>query len=114
MNSNYYDATTVSVNKFSANIFDNIYDWGLYLIEAILAFVMMGSCLILVGVIATHSFEIYGFKTCVHLGWVTYGITYFGILAICFFFFALGGLSYSFCQFYGDIITNQVSYISFS
>jgi hypothetical protein len=114
MNSNYYDAVSVSLSNFSSNVFDSIFNWALYLIQAILAFVIMGSVFMLMGVIATHCFEIYGCKTCVHLGWVSYGITYFGILIIGFFFFALGGLSYSFCQFYGGIINSQVSYTSFS
>lgn len=32
MNTNYYDSTTVSLNKFATDIFDSIYNWGIYLI----------------------------------------------------------------------------------
>jgi hypothetical protein len=55
------------------------------------------SFLLLMGVIATHNFEIFSCKTSVHLGWVAYGVTYFGIVAISFLFLALGGVSYTFC-----------------
>jgi hypothetical protein len=50
----------------------------------------------------------------VHLGWVTFGITYFGIVVIAFFFFGMGGLSYSFCQFYNGILTSQSSFNAFT
>ena len=75
---------------------------------------MVGSIFILIGVIATHCCEILSCKTCVHLGWVTYGITYFGIVVMAFFFFSMGGLSYSFCQFYGGMINSKTSYSSFT
>lgn len=74
---------------------------------------MVGSVMTLLGVITTHCCQMYACKTCVHLGWVTFGITYFGIVVIGFFFFALGGLSYSFCQFYSGLLTSQSSYSNF-
>lgn len=114
MNSNYFDASTASLNSFSSDVFESLFSWALYLMEAILAFIMVGSVLTLMGVIATHCFEMYSCKTCVHLGWVTFGVTYFGIVVICFFFFGLGGLSYSFCQFYSGILTSQSAYSAFT
>ncbi len=65
------------------------------------------------GVAATHGFEIYNCRNSVHIGWVAYGITYFGIVALTFIFFTLGGLSYTFCQYYGGIITNSSTYSQF-
>lgn len=32
MNSNYFDASVVSLNNFSADIFDSLFSWALYLI----------------------------------------------------------------------------------
>lgn len=32
MNSNYYDSSINSVNKFSQNVFDKVFNWALYLI----------------------------------------------------------------------------------
>jgi len=56
MTSNALNSITVSINEFSKDIFDNLFDWGLDLIEAVLAFIMIGSILILLGVLATHFF----------------------------------------------------------
>jgi len=100
MTTNFLDGITVAVGTFSSTVFDKIFNWGLYLIEGVLAFIMAASMLILLGVIATHSFELFSCKTSVHLGWIAYGITYFGVVAISFILLALGGMSYSFCQFY--------------
>jgi len=68
----------------------------------------------LLGISATHGFELYSCKTSVHLGWVAYGITYFGIVVISFIFLALGGISYSFCQFYGGLVTSNSSYVAYT
>ena len=112
MNENYFNDVSLSITNFSADIFDSIFDWALYLIEALLAFVVIASMLVLLGIVAIHFCDIYTCKTCVHLGWVTYGFTYFGILVIAFFFFSLGGLSYSFCEFYGGLIQSPNTYTS--
>lgn len=56
MNSNYYDSSTVSLNNFSQDVFDSLFSWALYLIQAILVFILLGSVLILMGVIAIHCF----------------------------------------------------------
>ncbi len=32
MNSNYFDSVTVSLDNFSTNIFESIFNWGIYLI----------------------------------------------------------------------------------
>ena len=49
-----------------------------------------------------------------HLGWVTFGLTYFGIVVMAFFLFGMGGLSYSFCQFYKNLLTDQAAYSSYA
>lgn len=50
----------------------------------------------------------------VHLGWVAYGVTYFGVAALCFIFFSFGGISYQFCQFYGGMISSNSSFNNFA
>jgi hypothetical protein len=45
---------------------------------------------------------------------VAYGVTYFGVIALCFIFFSFGGVSYQFCQFYGSLINNSTSYVSYA
>jgi hypothetical protein len=107
MTTNFLDGITIAVDTFSNTVFDKIFNWGLYLIQGVLAFIVAASILILLGVVATHSFELLSCKASVHLGWIAYGITYFGIIAISFMLLSLGGISYSFCQFYEGIILNQ-------
>lgn len=41
------------------------------------------------------------------MGWLIYGISYYGIITLCVAFFSLGGISYTFCQFYGGLVENQ-------
>lgn len=108
-NSNYLDAINVSLDSFSASIFDSLFNWGLYLIQGILGFVLAASLLIILGILGTHWFQLYSCKTIVHLGWVAYGVTYFGVVALCFIFFSLGGISYQFCTFYSSLVSNKVS-----
>ena len=55
-NTNYLDSIQVSIASFSSNIFDSVFNWGLYLIQGILGFVLAASLLILVGIIGTHFF----------------------------------------------------------
>jgi hypothetical protein len=39
---------------------------------------------------------------------------YFGIIALSFIFFSVGGISYSFCKFYGGIVQKKASLTTFS
>lgn len=102
-----------SLDSFSNAVFDQIFSWILYLIEGMIGFILVGSLLCILGSIATHSFDIFACRTTVHIGWVIYGLTYFGIIVLTFLFFALGGLSYTFCDFYGSMINSQSSFSTF-
>jgi hypothetical protein len=113
-NSNYLDAINLSLDAFSVTLFDNLFNWGLYLIQGILGFVLAASFLIILGILGTHWFELYNCKTIVHLGWVAYGVTYFGIVALCFLFFSFGGVSYQFCQFYGSLVSSKTSFNTYA
>ena len=55
-----------------------------------------------------------GCKTSVHLGWIIYGVTYFGVVVLTFNFFAMGGIVFNFCEWYSDVINHQSSFISYS
>ena len=107
LNAKYLTSIQVSLDAFSKNMFDNIFNWGLYLIQAILGFILAASILLIMGIVATHSLELHGCRTSVHLGWVTFGITYFGVIALCFIFFSFGGVSYQFCQFYSGLVQSN-------
>ena len=49
-----------------------------------------------------------------HLGWIIYGVTYFGVVVLTFNFFAMGGIVFNFCEWYSDVINHQSSFISYS
>ena len=101
LNANYLTSIRVQLDTFTSNVFDSAFNWGLYLIQAVLGFILASSLLIILGAIAIYFFDLYGCTKTVHCGWFCYGIMYFGIVAICFAFFSFGGVSYQFCQFYG-------------
>jgi len=54
--SNALNTVIVSINEFSSDVFDNLFNWGLYLIEALLGFIVVASFLIILGVLTTHWF----------------------------------------------------------
>lgn len=85
----------------------------LYLIQGVLMFVLIGSILVLLGVLGTYYFEIFGCKSCVHLGWIIYGFMYFGVMALAFMLFAMGGVGYTFCQFYGGLVNSKTQLTAF-
>lgn len=97
LNSNYITSIQVSLDAFNKALFDQVFNWGLYLIQGIMAFILTASLLLILGIVATHCFELYTCKTSVHLGWVAYGVTYFGIVMLTFAFLSFGGISYQFC-----------------
>lgn len=102
----YITSAVASITTFSQNVFDNFFPKLLYFIQGVLAVIITCSLLILLGAFSTHYFDIHECKACVHIGWIFYGLMYFGIIALCFAFFAVGGVSYSFCKFYGGLIQN--------
>lgn len=71
---------------------------------------MAASLLIILGVVSTHLFDILACKSMVNLGWVLYGITYFGVIAIVFVFLAMGNLGYTFCSYYNSMINTRASF----
>jgi ABC-type multidrug transport system fused ATPase/permease subunit len=106
-NAGYLKTAQTSIDKFSTSVLDGAFSELIYFIQGVLALILVCSILILFGVLATHYLDIYSCKTCVQLGWILYGLLYFGILALCFIFFALGGISYTFCKFYGGLVNNN-------
>ena len=54
-NQNYLTSIQVSIDAFSNSMFDNLFNWGLYLIQGILGFVLAASLLLILGIISTHS-----------------------------------------------------------
>ena len=74
--------------------------YGLYSLEAIFAFILLGTMLSLLGILATFVFDIISCKKLVLTGWVIFGFFYFAIVVILVVFLGIGGVSYSFCGFF--------------
>lgn len=98
------------MNKFSADLFAKVFDWGLYIIEGVVGFVLAASVFILFGVISTHVLDILACRTMVNLGWVIYGLMYFGIIILVFIFLQAGSIAYGFCSYFDGMVTDQVQF----
>lgn len=81
----------------------------MYLSQGVLVLVLVSSFLIFLGALGTHHFELFNCKACVHLGWLLYGLLYFGVLVLCYTFLVVGGISFAFCQFYGGVVSSKAS-----
>jgi len=78
--------------------------------ETVFGVVLAGSLVILLGLVATHVFDVLACRNMVHLGWAVYGISYVGVIAITFFVLSVGGISYNFCTYFNEMLTVPVSY----
>ena len=68
--------------------------------QAVWGLALTGSLLILLGMAATHAFEILSCRKMVHLGWTIYGVSYIGVIAVTFFLVSVGSISYNFCNYF--------------
>ncbi len=95
---------------FSSEYFAKLFDWGLYVIEGVVGFILAASVFVLFGVISTHVLDILSCRTMVALGWVIYGITYFGVIALVFAFLSVGSIGYSFCNYFDLMVNDKVEF----
>lgn len=75
--------------------------------EGVVGFILAGSIFIIFGAISTQILDILACRTLVNLGWVIYGITYFGIIILTFVFLSGGGLAYQVCNYYDGMLSSQ-------
>jgi hypothetical protein len=83
------------------------FDWGIYAIEGLTGFILAASVFILLGTISVHILDILACRTMVHVGWIIYAITYFGIIGLTYAFLSGGSIAFSFCNYYDGMLTNQ-------
>ena len=69
-------------------------------------FILAGSVFILFGVVSTHVLDIMACRAMVNLGWVIYGVMYFGVVVLVFLFLSGGSIAYSFCNYFDQMVTN--------
>lgn len=98
------------LNTFSSEYFAKFFDWGLYVIEGVIGFILAASVFILFGVISTHVLDIIACRTMVTLGWVIYGIMYFGIVILVFAFLSAGSIGYQFCNYFDSMVSDEVEF----
>ena len=99
-----------NMDLFKASFFDNITDWGIYVLEVIIGFILVASLAILIGTVSTQFLDIYDCRYFIHFGWVVYGLTYFGVVFIVFLMLSYGSLGYTFCQYYSGFLTDEAQF----
>lgn len=110
MYENQLNAFKANLEIFSNNYFDPIFNWGIYVVEVIVGFVLVASLAIIIGSISIHFLNIYDCRHFLHFGWVVYGLTYFGIIFSTYYLLPMGSMGYTFCSYYNSMITNQTQY----
>jgi hypothetical protein len=110
----YLNNIQKSVNYFQNSFISIGVSMGLFAIQGIFGIVLLASIISLMGIISTHIFDVLACRKFVHTGWVVFGLIYFGILFVLFIQLSVGGLSYSFCQYFGSIIKSKSGFISFT
>lgn len=100
----------VKLDNFSDDYFDPFFNWGIYVVQVIIGFVLVGSLAILIGAVSIQVLDIYDCRHFLHFGWVVYGITYFGVIFIAYFALPIGSVGYTFCEFYGGMLVNETEY----
>lgn len=106
-NLEYLGSISSSISEFASKYIEQDLPHLMYLAQGVLVLVVVSSFLIFLGALGTYSFDLFGCKACVHLGWILYGLLYFGIVVLCYAFFVVGGISFAFCQFYGGVVSSK-------
>lgn len=104
------DSIEVQLKDFSVQYFDQLFDWGMYVVEGVVGLVLAGSVFILFGVISTHILDIMACRSMVNLGWVIYGLMYFGVIALTFIFLPMSSIGYTFCNYFDQMVTNKAEF----
>lgn len=111
--STYLAAIKLSVEGFQERFISVAMGQGLYVVQAVFGVILLGCLISLLGIISSHIFELFGCKNLVYGGWVLLGFMYFAVLGVLFIFLTVGGLSYSFCEYFGEIIGTRAGYVNY-
>jgi hypothetical protein len=79
-------------------------------LEGIMAFVLTGSLLTLLGVVAAHLFNLYTCRSMVHIGWTIFGLAYVGVIGLTFVLLSLGSVGYGYCKYFEAMLNDQNAY----
>lgn len=76
------------------------------MVEVIIGFVLVASLAVIIGSVSVHLLDIYDCRHFLHFGWVVFGLTYFGIVFSAYFMLPMGSVGYTFCKYYGAMLTS--------
>jgi hypothetical protein len=97
-------------DSFAQAYFVDHFGTALTVFQAVFGLALTGSLVILLGVAATHCFELLNCRKMVHLGWAIYGLTYLGVIVVAYYVLSVGSISHNFCSYFHDMLTVRVSY----
>lgn len=100
----------VGIDKFSSNYFNPIFNWGVYVVEVVIGFVLVASIAVIIGSVSVHILDIYDCRYFLHFGWVAFGLTYFGVILTCFMLLPMGSMGYTFCDYYYGMLTTDTEF----
>jgi len=95
---------------FSSKYFVSSFSTAISAFQGIFAVALTGSLLVLLGVLATHLFDLLSCRMMVHLGWAIFGIVYVGVIVVTFVVLSVGSIGYGFCNYYQNMLNNQAVY----
>lgn len=98
------------LDAFSKAQIDSNFSVLLYIIEGVLGFTLVAALVGLMGVFATHLFDIYNCRLMVHLSWVIFGLSYLGVIALTFIFVPGGSIAYQVCNYFQKSLTNRTEF----
>jgi hypothetical protein len=107
MYQNQLTSFQATLTTFDSKFISLLFGWGLYVVEGVVGFILAGSVFILFGAISTHVLDILACRTLVSIGWVIYGITYFGVIALVYVFLPMGSVGNTFCNYFNQMINSQ-------
>ena len=79
-------------------------------LEGIMACVLTGSLLVLLGTLSAHFFNLLTCRSMVHIGWTIFGLAYVGVIILTFILLSVGSVGYGFCNYLQVMLTNQTAY----
>jgi hypothetical protein len=103
-----------ALNVFSTTYLAYMTDYAIYAMEAVFGVILLGSLMLLLGMISSHVFDLFTCKKMVNGGWCLLGLLYFGVVGSMVFLLVIGGVSHVFCDYFNGVINVQSQFVSYS
>jgi hypothetical protein len=93
-------------DTFASKYFDSSFSSAISTFQGIFAVALTGSLLVMLGVLATHLFDLLTCRLMVHLGWAIFGLVYVGVIVVMFVVLSVGSIGYGFCNYYQSMLNS--------